>query len=134
MTLNQCMYTDLARVRATFSRRGSLRKPIPWCSLDLTQLSMMKSFSLPWKASTLATSSSYKGHKICDIQKYVTLYLVELLGHRSIGCHVLDNVGSLSFIRSDHSYLFWLYPTLHQPCNYLLYIDCLSSETITEFQ
>ena len=50
----------LARVRATLRRRGSLRKPIPWCSLARTQLRMMKSFSRPWNASTLATSSSYE--------------------------------------------------------------------------
>ena len=48
----------LARVRATLRRRASFRNPMPWCSLALTQERMMKSFSLPWKASTLATSSS----------------------------------------------------------------------------
>ena len=50
--------THFARVRATLSRRGSLRNPMPWCSLERTQERMMKSFSRPWKASTLATSSS----------------------------------------------------------------------------
>mmetsp|Transcript_35460 Transcript_35460/g.99909 ORF Transcript_35460/g.99909 Transcript_35460/m.99909 type:complete len:237 (-) Transcript_35460:2142-2852(-) len=48
----------LARVRATFRRRGSLRKPMPLCSLDRTHDRMMKSFSRPWKESTEATSTS----------------------------------------------------------------------------
>ena len=47
----------LARVRATLRRRASFRNPMPWCLLALTQ-ERMKSFSLPWKTSTLATSSS----------------------------------------------------------------------------
>ena len=46
----------LARVSATFNRRGSARNPIPWCSFDLTQDIIMMSFSLPWKASTEAIS------------------------------------------------------------------------------
>ena len=54
--------TYLARVRATFRRRGSFRKPMPWCSLERTQDRMMKSFSRPWKASTLATSISCQNH------------------------------------------------------------------------
>ena len=36
-----------ALVKATFSLLGSLRKPIPEASLDLTQEKSMKSFSLP---------------------------------------------------------------------------------------
>ena len=52
--------THRARVRATFSRRGSLRNPMPWCSLARTHDSTMKSFSRPWNASTLATSISCK--------------------------------------------------------------------------
>jgi hypothetical protein len=48
----------LALVRATFSRRGSFRKPIPDASLLLTQERRIKSFSLPWKLSTEATSIS----------------------------------------------------------------------------
>lgn len=47
----------LALVSATLRRRGSFRKPIPWCSLARTQDRIMKSFSLPWKASTLAIST-----------------------------------------------------------------------------
>ncbi|TNN77048.1 hypothetical protein EYF80_012686 [Liparis tanakae] len=50
----------LALVSATLRRLGSLRKPMPWCSLALTQDRMMKSFSRPWKASTLAISTSYR--------------------------------------------------------------------------
>lgn len=53
----------LALVRATLRRRGSFRKPMPWCSLALTQDRIMKSFSLPWKASTLAISTSCKGRR-----------------------------------------------------------------------
>ena len=53
----------LARVRATLRRRASFRNPIPWCSLALTQERMMKSFSLPWNASTLATSISCVGRE-----------------------------------------------------------------------
>ena len=45
-------------VSATLRRLGSLRNPMPWCSLALTQDMMMKSFSRPWKASTDATSIS----------------------------------------------------------------------------
>lgn len=41
------MRSYLALVSATLRRLGSLRKPIPWCSLALTQDRMMKSFSLP---------------------------------------------------------------------------------------
>jgi len=52
------MMPNLALVRATFKRLGSLRNPTPWCSLDLTHDNTMKSFSRPWKASTLATSIS----------------------------------------------------------------------------
>lgn len=48
----------LALVRATLRRLGSFRNPIPWCSLARTQERMMKSFSRPWKASTLAISTS----------------------------------------------------------------------------
>lgn len=47
----------LALVSATLRRRGSFRKPMPWCSLARTHDRMMKSFSLPWKASTLAIST-----------------------------------------------------------------------------
>jgi len=47
-----------ARVNATFSRLGSLRKPMPEASLLRTQDSRMKSFSRPWKLSTDATSIS----------------------------------------------------------------------------
>ena len=54
------MIPYLALVRATLRRLGSFRNPIPWCSLALTHERIMKSFSLPWKASTLATSISYK--------------------------------------------------------------------------
>lgn len=48
----------LALVRATLSLLGSLRKPMPEASLDLTQEKRIKSFSLPWKLSTDATSIS----------------------------------------------------------------------------
>lgn len=48
----------LALVRATFSLLGSLRKPMPEASLLLTQDKRMKSFSLPQKLSTEATSIS----------------------------------------------------------------------------
>ncbi len=48
----------LALVRATLSLRGSFKKPIPEASFDLTQERRMKSFSLPWKLSTEATSIS----------------------------------------------------------------------------
>lgn len=48
----------LALVKATFSLRGSFRNPIPDDSFDLTHDSRMKSFSLPWKESTEATSIS----------------------------------------------------------------------------
>jgi len=41
------MIPYLARVKATLSRLGSLRNPMPWCSLALTHESIMKSFSLP---------------------------------------------------------------------------------------
>lgn len=37
----------LARVKATFSLRGSFKKPIPEASLDRTHEKRMKSFSLP---------------------------------------------------------------------------------------
>ncbi len=57
-TLLQVCYCYLALVSATLRRRGSFRKPMPWCSLALTQDRMMKSFSLPWNASTLAISTS----------------------------------------------------------------------------
>lgn len=50
----------LALVRATLSRLGSFKNPMPWCSLARTQERMMKSFSRPWNASTLAISTSYK--------------------------------------------------------------------------
>eukprot|EP00955_Chlamydomonas_euryale_P011778 126502-Chlamydomonas_euryale.AAC.1 len=50
-----------ARVSATLSLRGSLRKPMDCCSLDLTHDMMMMSFSRPWNASTLLTSTSYAG-------------------------------------------------------------------------
>jgi len=50
----------LARVSATLRRRGSLRKPMPWCSLARTQDRMIRSFSRPWKASTLAISTSWR--------------------------------------------------------------------------
>ena len=53
----------LARVRATLRRRASFRNPIPWCSFALTQDNKIMSFSLPWNASTLATSISYNGIK-----------------------------------------------------------------------
>lgn len=36
---------------------------MPWCSLALTQDKIMKSFSRPWKASTLAISTSFTGRK-----------------------------------------------------------------------
>lgn len=49
----------LALVSATLRRRGSFRKPMPWCSLARTHDRMMKSFSLPWKASTLAISTCW---------------------------------------------------------------------------
>ena len=48
---------SLALVMATLTRRGSSRNPTPWFSFDRTQLSTMKSFSRPWNASTLATST-----------------------------------------------------------------------------
>mmetsp|Transcript_9771 Transcript_9771/g.39609 ORF Transcript_9771/g.39609 Transcript_9771/m.39609 type:complete len:214 (+) Transcript_9771:339-980(+) len=48
----------LARVMATFNRRGSFKKPMPVFSLLRTQERMMKSFSRPWNASTDATSTS----------------------------------------------------------------------------
>ena len=48
----------LALVRATFSLLRSLRKPILAASLLLTYKKRMKSFSLPWKLSTDATSIS----------------------------------------------------------------------------
>ena len=51
--------TYRARVSATFNRRGSLKNPMPWCSLDRTHDRMMKSFSRPWKESTDATSISW---------------------------------------------------------------------------
>lgn len=53
--------SHLALVSATLRRRGSFRKPMPWCSFARTQDRMMKSFSLPWKASTLAISTCYDG-------------------------------------------------------------------------
>lgn len=53
----------LALVRATLRRLGSFRNPIPWCSLALTQDRMIKSFSRPWKASTLAISTSWSRGK-----------------------------------------------------------------------
>lgn len=56
-------FSYLARVRATFNRRGSFRNPIPWCSFERTQDIIIKSFSRPWKASTLATSMSYNKKK-----------------------------------------------------------------------
>ena len=62
----------LALVKATLRRLGSLRKPMPWCSLALTQERMMKSFSLPWKASTLATSNSWRG-KVWDNDNFMIL-------------------------------------------------------------
>lgn len=55
--------SHLALVSATLRRRGSLRKPMPWCSLALTHDNMMKSFSRPWNASTLAISTSFKNTK-----------------------------------------------------------------------
>lgn len=45
----------------TFSLLGSDRKPMPWNSLDRTHEKMIKSFSLPWNASTLDTSTSDMG-------------------------------------------------------------------------
>ena len=53
------MMPYLERVNATLRRRGSLRNPIPWCSLERTHDIIIKSFSLPWNASTLATSISW---------------------------------------------------------------------------
>lgn len=53
--------TYLALVSATLRRRGSFRKPMPWCSLARTHDRMIKSFSRPWKASTLAISTCYNG-------------------------------------------------------------------------
>lgn len=47
-----------ALVRATLSLLGSLRKPIPEASLDLTHEKRMKSFSRPQNESTEATSIS----------------------------------------------------------------------------
>ena len=37
-------------------RLGSDKKPMPWVSLERTHETRIKSFSLPWKASTEATS------------------------------------------------------------------------------
>lgn len=69
--------SHLALVSATLRRRGSLRKPMPWCSLALTHDRMMKSFSRPWKASTLAISTSFTKTetqkamwKFCKLIKY----------------------------------------------------------------
>ena len=49
-----------ALVKATLSRLGSFKNPMPWCSLARTQERMIKSFSRPWNASTLAISTSYR--------------------------------------------------------------------------
>lgn len=54
MTNNPCR----ARVRATFMRRTSARKPIPREPAARTVDTMMMSFSRPWKASTVLTSTS----------------------------------------------------------------------------
>lgn len=51
-----------ALVKATLSRLGSFKNPMPWCSLARTQERMIKSFSRPWNASTLAISTSYRGN------------------------------------------------------------------------
>lgn len=67
----------LALVSATLRRLGSLRKPMPWCSLALTQERMMKSFSLPWKASTLAISTSCTKYE--DILGWGVLYFIPTL-------------------------------------------------------
>ena len=72
------------------------------------------------------TYNTYMHFEACTnvIQAY---YLIELLRHRAIECHVLDNVGPLSLIWRNDSYLFRLHPALHQPCNHLLHISSLST-------
>lgn len=54
MTNNPCR----ARVRATFMRRTSARKPIPREPAARTVDTIITSFSRPWKASTVLTSTS----------------------------------------------------------------------------
>lgn len=136
-----------ARVKATFRRLGSFRKPIPWCSLERTQERMMKSFSLPWKASTLATSISYKskfnnwelstfclGSQAYSCRNNLSKradandgdYLIQFLVQRSTVLHVLYNVGSLSFIRSDDTYLLRLDVGSQKSCGNLLHVSCFS--------
>lgn len=136
-----------ARVKATFRRLGSFRKPIPWCSLERTQERMMKSFSLPWKASTLATSISYKskfnnwelstfclGSQAYSCRNNLSKradtndgdYLIQFLVQRSTVLHVLYNVGSLALIRSDDTYLLRLDVGSQKSCGNLLHVSCFS--------
>jgi len=90
---------NLARVRATFNRRGSLRNPTPWCSFDLTHDNTMKSFSRPWNASTLATSISYTGHiTLNKSHTYVYQLMVAFTIHKS------DRPRSKRLVRKDRSH------------------------------
>ena len=73
------MMPNLALVRATLSLRGSLRNPMPWCSLALTQDNTMKSFSRPWNASTLAISISCNHYRPVQCTGAVDLYLLHTL-------------------------------------------------------
>lgn len=150
------MNSYFARVKATFRRLGSFRKPIPWCSLERTQERMMKSFSLPWKASTLATSISYKskfnnwelstfclGSQAYSCRNNLLKradtndgpkradtndgdYLIQFLVQRSTVLHVLYNVGSLALIRSDDTYLLRLDVGSQKSCGNLLHVSCFS--------
>ena len=61
------------------------------------------------------------------IYAYAHYYLVELLRHGAIECHVLDNIGPLSLIWCDDSNLFRLHSTLHQSCYNLLDISSLGT-------
>lgn len=53
-------------------------------------------------------------------------YLIQFLVQRSTVLHVLYNVGSLSFIRSDDTYLLRLDVGSQKSCGNLLHVSCFS--------
>lgn len=98
---------------------------MPWCSLARTQDRMMKSFSRPWNASTLAISTScewvwgvggedhavHRGRDPAACPRAVSpasWHLVELGVQGAAELHVLHKVGPLALVGCDDANLVWL--------------------------
>lgn len=104
----------LALVRATFSLRGSLRKPMPWCSLALTQDRIMKSFSRPWKASTLAISTSFSRRDRKNKTKHTCYQCITLdtNGRRLTISNITITNYFYKYLKTD-SWLSWIKTFMH---------------------